>query len=279
MSVGDASSVKVMGVINLTNDSFYSGSVRREKNEILNTAMMMQEQGADFIDIGARSTAPYKTIEIPEEKEARLVSEAVDLLSHSIRVPLSVDTTRSAVARNALNGGASILNDPYGLAHPEGKALAELAAQRDCSIIITAHENSSAPRMIHDPMIRISRALAGSLKLARESGVKSGKMVIDPGIGFFSDARLSNVAWNCTVLANLLKLRKFKLPILVGVSRKKFLGILGGNIPAEDRLPGSLSATTIAVYNGAHIVRTHDVKETIQAVAVASRILESKQKV
>ena len=276
VKVGDRFPVRVMGVINLTRNSFYKGSVSTGREEILNSALKMQEEGADFIDLGARSTAPYRTSEISETTETKLLSFALKILSARIHVPLSVDTTRVMPANRALDEGATILNDPYGFAHEQGKDLAELTSERRVSVIITAHEMSQGN--IHDPITRVGGALVQSLRLAKKKGIKSNKIAIDPGIGFFSDSKISNVEWNSRILANIGALRRFGEPILIGVSRKKFLGILGGDIPAEGRLSGSLSATAIAVYNGAHIVRTHDVKETKQAIAVASKIKEEAAK-
>lgn len=276
VKVGDRFPVRVMGVINLTRNSFYKGSVSTGREEILNSALKMQEEGADFIDLGARSTAPYRTSEISETTETKLLSFALKILSGRIDLPLSIDTTRVMPAKHALDEGATILNDPYGFAHEQGEELAELTSERRVSVVITAHEMSE--RNIHDPISRVRSALVQSLRLAKKKGIKSNKIAIDPGIGFFSDSKISNVEWNSRILANIGALRRFGEPILIGVSRKKFLGILGGDIPAEGRLSGSLSATAIAVYNGAHIVRTHDVKETKQAIAVASKIKEEAAK-
>jgi dihydropteroate synthase len=276
VKVGDRFPVRIMGVINLTTDSFYKRSVKTRRNEILGTALKMQEQGADFIDIGARSTAPYTTSEVSETLESRLLSRALRILSGKIRIPLSVDTTRILAAKEALGAGAEILNDPYGFAHEQGIELAKLASDRNVPVIITAHETRARKR--GDPVARVCDALAQALKLAKETGINSRKIAVDPGIGFFSDPEISNVEWNSKIIANIQVLRRFQRPILVGVSRKKFLGILGGNIPPSERLAGSLSATAIAVYNGAHVIRTHDVLETKQAIIVASKIREQAAK-
>jgi dihydropteroate synthase len=268
--------VRIMGVINLTRDSFYKGSVVTSKNQILQRAIQMLEDGADFIDLGASSTAPFRKFEISEQVEARLVSEAIRTLAGRINVPISVDTRRVSPATQALKDGVSIINDPYGLRDEGGLELAKLVGRSDASMIITAHEVVEGQS--HNPILRVVGALTKSLSLAKRGGVTINKIVIDPGIGFFSDPKLSHLEWNTLVLANLDKLRQLGLPLMVGVSRKKFLGILGGGLPPEDRLPGSLSATAIAVYNGAHLIRTHDVRETRQAVAVASKIKDQAKK-
>jgi dihydropteroate synthase len=274
LGVGDDFPVRIMGVLNLTQNSFYKSSVKTSDADIVESALRMEREGADIIDIGGRSTAPYRTGEVNEETESRLVSKALRLIKGRTKIPVSVDTTRLSVARTAIEEGVRIINDPHGLVHDQGKGLAKLIGDRCCSLVLTAHETREGRS--RDPMKRISKSLQFSLPLANRYGVED--VVIDPGIGFFSDSRITNVEWNCNVLANLDKLRDFRLPILVGVSRKKFLGVLGGGIPAEERLPGSLSATAIAVLNGAHVVRTHDVKETKESVLVASKIKAEREK-
>ncbi|MHB1909547.1 MAG: dihydropteroate synthase [Nitrososphaerales archaeon] len=274
VKVGDNFPVRIMGAINLTKNSFYSGSVKTSEKEILLSAIQMEKGGADFLDLGARSTAPYRTSEIDEETEIRLIKGATKLLFGTVSIPISVDTTRFGVAKVALDEGAQIINDPYGLKHSDGKRIADLASESKCSLIITAHEEKI--ERVHDPLYRIKKELEKSLRLLDQCGVNNQKIVIDPGIGFFSDAKLSNVEWNCTALAKLSELRSFSHPILVGISRKSFIGSLAGGVSPDMRLPGSLSATGIAVYNGTHIVRTHDVVETAQAVTVASKIRQMR---
>ena len=274
VKVGDNFPVRIMGAINLTKNSFYSGSVKTSEKEILQGALEMEKDGADFLDLGARSTAPYRTSEIDLETEKRLIKQATRLLYGKVSIPISVDTTRFEVAKAALEEGARIINDPYGLKHSDGKRLADLASETKCSLVITAHEEKVG--RMHDPLHRIKKEIEKSLRLLDQCGVNNENVVIDPGIGFFSDAKLSNAEWSCMVLARLSELRSFSRPVLVGISRKSFIGNLAGGISADLRLPGSLSATGIAVYNGSHIVRTHDVVETFQAVTVASKIKQMR---
>jgi dihydropteroate synthase len=273
LDLGDAFPVRIMGAINLTGNSFYSGSVRSSSPEVLETAVKMEAEGANILDLGARSTAPYRTSEISAEKETELLSEAISLLSGKISIPLSVDTTRLHPAKEAFRRGVRILNDVYGLTQEDAGELAELVSVNNGSIILTAHELSPPTKRI-PPMERVSRSLRASLNFAIDHGIERRKICLDPGIGFFSDTEISNIEWNATVLAELKKLRTFELPICVGLSRKKFLGHLVGDKPPEQRLAGSLSATAITVYNGAHLIRTHDVRETAEAVKVARAIRE-----
>lgn len=269
LKVGDAFPVKIMGVINLSKNSFYADSIRQELEDVTSTALEMEESGADVIDVGARSTAPYRKYDIPVELETKLIREAVKSLHGKIGIPISVDTTRIGPAKAAMTEGARILNDVYGLTQKDGPELAKLTAKNDCSLVLTAHENR--PRN-GSPLDRVISALERSIGIAMKAGIDKTKMVVDPGIGFFSDKNISNVEWNCSVISSLEDLRRLYHPICVGVSRKKFIGVIGGNVSAEKRLSGSLGASAIAVYNGCHIIRTHDVGATANAIKVASEI-------
>ncbi len=270
VALGDSFPVRTMGVINLTKNSFYSGSIRKSPQEIVQTALAIQSQGADAIDLGARSTAPYRGYEISEEQEGRLLSAAVDLICTRVELPISADTTRLSVARRAIRKGATIINDVYGLTQRDGKAIARLTASNECSLILTAHERR--PRKLPDPIRRVLGALAGSIELARIEGVENKRITIDPGIGFFLDKKLSNVDWNCIILSRLNEFRILGRPMCLGVSRKRFIGTLLGNKLPDERLFGSLSATSIAVYNGCHLIRTHDAGATIEAIRIAEGI-------
>ncbi len=274
INVGDAYPIRVMGVINLTKNSFYTGSVRLGLEQITQTALEMQRDGADLIYVGARSTAPYRKYDIPQHVEARLIKEAVGAMQKKLDIPISVDTTRAEPAKAGISEGARVLNDVYGLTQRDGILLARMVANAECSLIVSAHETR---QRIGTPIERVRYALQKSVNFAAKCGVQRNKLSIDPGIGFFSDSKISNVDWNCTVLAGLRAFRPLGLPLCVGVSRKKFIGTIGGNLPPEKRISGSLAATAIAVYNGSHIIRTHDVQETAYAVKVADKIL-SRQK-
>ncbi len=272
ISLGDDEPTRILGVINLTKSSFYSGSVMTSNEEIINEGVKMQKDGADFIDVGARSTAPYRQREVSEETEKRLLTNAIRLLSRRLQIPISADTTRYEVAKSAIASGAKIVNNVYGLTQRDAKSMAHLLSLKDCSLLLTAHERSA--KRLPDPINRVTTALRVSLKLAKDEGMEESDITIDPGIGFFSDKTISNVEWNCSVLSLLPLLRIFGSPICVGVSRKRFIGKLLGDIPPEERLNGSISATAIAVFNGAHIIRTHDVKPTAEAVKIAQAIRE-----
>ncbi|HZW56389.1 MAG TPA: dihydropteroate synthase [Nitrososphaerales archaeon] len=274
LEIGDRFPVAVMGVINTTENSFYSGSVRRSPDDILKTAIEMEKAGAAIIDIGARSTAPYREYDISEQVETRVLRDAIRAIKGKVQVPISADTTRIGPARIAIKEGVEMINDAYGFTQRNANEFAHLIASKECSLLITAHEGRSG--VIHEPIQRVSTALARALSIAEKAGITSNKIVVDPGIGFFSDSEISNAEWNCRVIEMLPELRVFKRPVCVGVSRKKFIGTLTDGKPAEARLAGSLAATSIAVVRGAHIVRTHDVPETVDAVRVATALRDAQ---
>jgi dihydropteroate synthase len=271
VSVGDTSPTRIMGVINLTKNSFYGPSVRTSDEEILGTALKMKEEGADLLDIGARSTAPYKKYDIAPATEERLLRSAIRLLHSKLDVPLSADTLRIGAARAAMQEGVSIINDVYGLHEQDGILIAKLVSNKKCSIILTAHETDRGGRS-NSPMARVEESITQSLRVAAAEEIGQDQIAIDPGIGFFKDEEISSADWNTEVLARLTSLRRFALPVCAGVSRKRFIGTLLGDKPPESRLYGSLAATAISVYNGAHVVRTHDVRETAECARISEAI-------
>lgn len=264
--------IRIMGVINLTRNSFYSGSVAKSEAEIAMSAKTLEDDGADFIDIGARSTAPYRTTEVSTETEARLIVRAMKIVSGVTELPISVDTTRYEPAKKAFEEGAKILNDVFGFTQKDSKRLANLVASKDLSLLTTAHEKMTTKHS--DPIETVVNSLISSMSLAKSCGIDQKKIAIDPGIGFFKDEKISNIDWNLSVLANLAELRKIERPICVGLSRKRFIGQLTSRQNPKDRLYGSLGATAVAVYNGAHLIRTHDVLQTKEAALLAMAIRE-----
>lgn len=264
--VGGAHPVAIVGVINVSPESFYRDSVAASARELRQRAARMVADGAQILDVGAMSTAPYKRGWIPEEEEIRRLVRAVTTLSSAINVPISVDTQRASVAAAALAAGASIINDVSGLeADP---AMAALAARAGGVILMASESGASKGR----PIVEVARLLRRALRRAAAAGIKSKAIVLDPGIGFFRHAALPWQRFDCSLLAELGRLRQLGRPLLVGVSRKSFLGKLANGEPAEGRLPGSLGATAVAVFNGAALIRTHDVAETVAAVRVAEAI-------
>jgi dihydropteroate synthase len=266
VDVGEAQRVAVMGVINVSPESFHPGSVYRGEPAILGAAQAMVDAGAALIDVGARSTAPYLPTDISVAEETERLVRAVSALVAKIAVPVSADTTRGAVARAALEAGARIVNDVSGLADP---SLAREVVAHDASLLAMA-SGPAAPDLA--PIEAVRRILAAALARARAAGIPDDRVVIDPGIGFFRDVRMPWHAWDVAVLAGLPRLADLGRPLCVGVSRKSFIGAITGHERPEERLAGSLAATAAAVLGGAAVVRTHDVAETVDAVRVAERV-------
>ncbi|HEV3345950.1 MAG TPA: dihydropteroate synthase [Methylomirabilota bacterium] len=268
VSVGDGLDVAVVGALNVSPESFYSGSVVNDADRLLRAAQAMAEAGAAWLDVGAMSTAPYLEARIPETQEADRLRWAVGLLTAKLDIPVCADTSRVLPARAALESGARLLNDVSGLAADAG--LARLAADAGAGLVLMAAPAAApAPGA---PIETVRASLAGSLARARAAGVPDERILLDPGIGFFRDPGIAWPEWDCRVLAGLPALRSLGRPLYVGVSRKSFIGALAGAPDPADRLPGTLAATAAAVLGGAHVIRAHDVAETAQAVRIAQAI-------
>lgn len=272
LRVGDGCPVRLMGVINVSPESFYKGSVASSESQILKTLEQMEDDGADIIDIGAMSTAPYLETHLPEVEESKRLSWAVSLIRRRTKLTISVDTGRRGPAQAGLDAGADCLNDVTGL--QMDPALAPLAAQFK-GIILMANPLNALRHSLRDPIHATRRLLREALDRLPRS-VPRSRVIVDPGIGFFRKAPLSWVRWDLEILKNLGSLRSLGYPILVGVSRKSFIGKISDGIPPELRLEGSLAATAAAVLNGSSIVRTHDVKATRRCVRVAEAIKAGK---
>jgi len=277
IKLGDDHPVRIMGVINASPESFYKGSVKSTAEEASEVAAVMVKEGADIIDVGGMSTAPYLATEISVEEETKRVTAAIRAIRDSVKVPISVDTPRPDPAEAALEAGANIVNDVSGL--KQGARMAQLIAKHDASAILMAFE---AKTLSGTPMERITSALKETLDLGSKAGIPEDRIVVDPGLGFFrKDGRgfgfspsseLSWYAWDCTVIRELGQLRSLGRPSCISISRKSFIGKILGLENPDERLVGSLAATAIAVFNGIHLVRTHDVAATVEAVRMAESI-------
>src|SRR5689334_4491767 len=285
-----------MGVVNVSPESFHSGSVYRSEEAIVRAGLEMVEAGAAIIDVGARSTAPYLDTAIDDATETERLARAVELLAAKLPVPISADTARPGPARAALDAGASIVNDVQTLRDPE---LARLVAARAVGVVVMASPAPAPPagapvrpaarrsrgqpgqdrrnartrrQTSVAPVTTVRALLGGALRRARAAGIAERRIVLDPGIGFFRGQGVAWHEWDVYVLARLGALRTLGRPLAVGVSRKSFIGALLARPDTSDRLSGSLSATAAAVLAGAALVRTHDVAATRDAVRVAERI-------
>lgn len=269
VTVGDGEPVRIMGVINVSPESFYKGSVKTREDELIEEVLKQLREGADIIDIGAKSTAPYLRTEIPVGEEVRRAMWAIKTLRDAgIRAPISIDTTNALVAEKAIEAGANIVNDVSGLKGDERMAL--VVREYGVSAVLAAHVKEVRDGM--EPVKTVINALNESLEIARSVGIDEELIVIDPAIGFIRPNSPPWYVWDSTIIARLEDLRQLGRPTLIGISRKSFIGAITGRKAPEERLAGSLAATAIAVLKGVHVVRTHDVRETLEAVKVASFI-------
>jgi dihydropteroate synthase len=251
----------VMGVLNITPDSFSDGGQFLAPERALAQARRMIAEGADIIDIGAESTRPYGAAPISADEELqRLQPILADVVS--LGIPVSIDSMKSAVVAWALDAGATIANDVWGLQRDPD--MAGLLAARHCPVVIMHNRDRADPGI--DIMADIAGFLKRSLDLATKAGISRENIVLDPGIGFGKTPEQS-----MTVLARMDQLRSFGLPLLVGASRKRFISSVSQSEP-DQRLGGSIAAHLIAAKAGARIIRTHDVSETVQALRVAAAI-------
>jgi dihydropteroate synthase len=268
VSVGDGLDVAVVGALNVSPESFYSGSVVVDADRLLQAGEAMARAGAAWLDVGAMSTAPYLEARIPEALEADRLHWAVGLLTTKLDLPVSADVSRVGPARAALEAGARMINDVTGLVGDPG--LARLTAEAGAGLVLMAGPAAAPPA--GEPVATVRAALQRSLAIARGAGIPDERILVDPGIGFFRGAGVAWPDWDCRVLAGLPELRALGRPLYIGISRKSFIGALAGIENPAERLPGSLAATAAAVLGGAHVIRAHDVAETVQAVRVAQAI-------
>jgi len=257
----------VMGILNVTPDSFSDGGRFIDPAKAVAHAGIMSQQGADILDIGAESTRPYggATPVSAEDEMARLSPVLPAVLKFGL--PVSIDTIKASVASWALDQGAVIVNDVWGL--QRDPAMAPLVAERGVPVIIM-HNRDSADANI-DIIAGVTAFFARSLEIAERAGIARENIVLDPGIGFGKTPEQS-----IACIARLAAFKRFGLPLLVGASRKRFINTVTPSAP-DDRLGGSIASHLAAVANGASIVRAHDVAETVQALRVAAAIGRAKE--
>ena len=252
----------VMGIINTTPDSFSGDGLDDNRDAAVAQGLLMVREGADIIDVGGESTRPgHQPISAAEE--IRRTEQVVARLAREAGVPVSIDTYKLEVAQAAVAAGAAILNDIWGLTR--SPALAELAASKGCALVVM--HNQDGTEYAGDLMEEIKRFLRVSVNTAVQAGVKRERVLIDPGIGFGKTAE-----HNWVVMRRLSELRELDQPVLVGTSRKSFIGKLLDNQPAGERLEGTAATVVAAVLRGADVVRVHDVLEMTRVVRVADRM-------
>lgn len=269
IEVGDGLPTRIMGVINVSPESFYKESIKIRYDEIAETAAYMEKMGADIIDVGAMSTAPYlcNTL-ISEEEEAERIRYAIEAVKSSTNLPVSADTHRPKPIIEAIKAGAEIINDVSGLLNP---SIIDIISEHDLSLIICARRLGK----LDDPGGAVRNALLmlmDSMHSATSRGIRLEKITIDPAIGFHRDCGIEWWRIDVELIRNLREFRKLGRPIMIGVSRKSFIGVLTNREKPEDRLSGSIAAEALSVYLGAHVVRTHNVRETVDATRIAEKI-------
>ena len=290
LKIGKNTPVRIMGVINISPESFFKQSVKQTEHEVLATVEKMVEDGVDVIDIGGRSTAPYHTEIITVEEEIKRTKNIVQLLSETFSTPLSIDTTRAEVAEQAAKAGVSIVNDVYGF---EDERILTVIKEYNLSAVVGV--NPSKIKKDKATVEETVKALRFSITEAVEKGIDVKKLAVDPCIGFYGErgeyreenmeiylAKLKqakaspSVPWyvrDFLLLTHIDKIQNMlKRPVVIGVSRKSFLRLPTSRRKPEDRLYASLAAEVYAVLKGAAMIRTHNVRETRDAVKVAEWI-------
>jgi dihydropteroate synthase len=259
-----------MGVLNVTPDSFSDGGKFLKVEDAVRRGIKIAEEGADIIDVGGESTRPGSGPATIEEELSRVIP-VIETLSKKIDIPISIDTYKSEVAKKALDAGAEMINDISALRFdPKMK---EVAAEYQVPIVLM-HIKGTPKNMQENPYYEdvvkeITEYLKESIQMAKNGGIQEENIIIDPGIGF--GKRLED---NLNILKNLEKFSILNCPILVGPSRKSFIGKIL-DLPVEERLDGSLAALAVAIMNGANIVRVHDVKESRRVAGLVDAILRA----
>jgi dihydropteroate synthase len=257
-----------MGILNVTPDSFSDGGLYLNKDSAVEKALLMAEEGADIIDIGGESTRPGAEPVSLDEEISRTIP-VIEALSGRLDIPISIDTYKSEVAKRAIDAGATIVNDISGFTFdPE---MASVIADGEVAAI-AMHIKGTPRDMQNNPVYsdlfsEIIEYLSESIRIAEEAGIPRDRIIIDPGIGF--GKRPED---NLMIINGLERFSVLSRPILVGVSRKSFIGAILDNAPANERLEGTAAAVAISVIKGANIVRVHDVREMVRVVRVADAI-------
>ena len=274
IGVGGKNPVRIMGILNTSPESFYKKSIKITKQQITNTIKQMEIDGADFIDVGGMSTAPYLSTTVSEKIESQRILNAIHIIQNVSNLPISVDTCRANVAKSALEHGIEIINDISGLKYDD--KMIDVINEYGPSLILCAFNSKTVVGDIQST----KNLLKDSLKIAKIAGIPSSKIVLDPAIGFFRKTGKGSFFtkiksdWlnrDLSVIQNLKSIKQ-QYPILISVSNKSFIGKLLGKENVSDRLFGSLAAEVVSVLNGADIIRTHNVAETKDAITIAVKL-------
>ncbi len=262
----------VMGILNVTPDSFSDGGRFADQDAAIRRAEEMIAEGAAIVDVGGESTRPGSA-RVDEQIEIDRTAPVIEAIASRFDIPISIDTSKASVAEAAMIAGAEIVNDISGLRF-DGR-MAEVAAKYRAGLVLMhsrgEFENMHSQPPVDDILLDVEQDLRRAIGSATAAGVSLGSIVLDPGIGFGK-----SVGQNLELIAKLDKIIDTFAghPLLVGVSRKSFIGKLLGSVPADRRLSGSIAAAVVALVKGARILRVHDVKETVDAVRVTNAIID-----
>jgi len=274
ISVGGRNPIRIMGILNTSPESFYKKSINTTRMKIKNMVIQMENDGADFIDVGGMSTAPYLSTIVSEKIESERILNAIKIIQDNTNLPISVDTCRSSVAKNALEHDVEIINDISGLKYD--KKMEDIISKFQPSLILCAYDSKT---IFGNTISSTKKLLKNSLKIAKKCNVSEKKIVLDNAIGFFRKTGKNkfftkiNTDWaerDLSVIKNLNSI-KMNYPILVSVSNKSIIGNILEKENPSDRLFGSITAEAICVLNGANIIRTHNVMATKDAITVATK--------
>ena len=269
VSVGGSNPVRIMGILNTSPESFYKKSISTSRQRIVDAIHVMEDDGADFIDIGGMSTAPYLSTMVSEKTEANRIINAIKIIQQKTNLPISVDTCRATVANEALELGVDIINDVTGLKYDP--MMPKIIEKYCPSLILCAYgKKIITGNQLHGT----KQLLKKSLEIAKSAKIPKTKIVLDPAIGFFRKKGRGpfftkiNSDWvkrDLLILKNLNSIKQSR-PILVSVSNKSFIGKILKKENPSARLAGSLTAEAVCVLNGANIIRTHNVAKTKMVV-------------
>ena len=274
--VGNSNPVRIMGILNTSPESFYKKSISISKERIRDAVRRMEDEGADFIDVGGMSTAPYIATMISEKTETNRIIKAVKIIQQISNLPISVDTSRATVAKEVLELGVDIINDVSGLKYDP--IMPKTIEKYGPSLVLCAYSKKT---ITGNQILKTKYLLKESLKIAKSANIPKSKIVLDPAIGFFRKEGIGSlftkinsdyVQRDLLILKNLSSIKSDN-PILVSVSNKSFIGKILKKKNPIDRVYGSIAAELVAIRNGVDIIRTHNVDKTKNAMTIAQKLV------
>ena len=275
LTVGRKNKITIMGILNTSPESFYKNSIKLTKSQIINHVTQLEENGANIIDVGGMSTAPYLNTIVSEKTESERITKTIKIIQNISNTPISVDTFRASVAKDVLELGVDVINDISGLKYD--KNMPKIIEKYNPSLILCAY---SKKIITGTQLSKTEHLLKKSLDIAKSAKIPRSKIVLDPAIGFFREKGKNsfftkiNSDWvqrDLLILKNL-RVIKLNMPLLASVSNKSFIGKILKKENPSDILAGSLTAETVCVLNGADIIRTHNVGETKKAIMAAQKM-------